>query len=134
MTAESRKRKKDSLPMVYPRLSSLHRGLRCCVLATLCSFTASPAVVLATGEGEAARLRGEAGVRVGENRGPAISTDWDFCFSLGNQEHHRNRYNCFTRGATLIVILKAIIGKGPFTIDCEQLQLFFLQLFKLRQI
>lgn len=46
----------------------------------LLSWTTRPVVALATGG--AALLRGEAGSRVGEKPWLAMSTDWDFFFSL----------------------------------------------------
>lgn len=56
----------------------------------LFSCTVRAAVVLATGG--AALLRGEAGTNVGEKPWLAISTDWDFCFSLqGAQKQNHNR-------------------------------------------
>lgn len=56
----------------------------------LFSCTVRAAVVLATGG--AALLRGEAGTNVGEKPWLAISTDWDFCFSLqGAQKRNHNR-------------------------------------------
>ncbi len=67
------------LPIVYPRLRSLHRGPRRWELVVLFSWT-SDVVVLATGGEDLFKDR--LGMSRAAKPWETISTDWDFFFSL----------------------------------------------------